>query len=326
MALDATALPPRPAHPLTVAVSDCLTGAAVRYDGGNKYSALCHVELAGLFELRGICPELAIGLGVPRAPIRLVGSGGAPRARGVADPRVDVTDALRTFAARTVPELADVYGYIFMHDSPSCGLHGIDVFDDAGSVAGSRGRGVFAAAIVDALPDLPVADCARLDDAAVRDSFVTRVFAFAHWRALVACGFNSARLVAFGSAYKYLLMAHSVDHYQHAGRLLADLSGDVHVRAGAYFRTLMDGLARPATPGGHANVLQHLAGYLERDVDAAERRRLTEAIDAYRRGGHPLEVPLALLAVQLRRVGNAYALDQIYFEPYPRRHAAIAAS
>lgn len=327
MAHDRAALPPRPPPPLPVAVSDCLTGAAVRYDGGHKREALCHSELAGLFELRGICPELAIGMGVPRAPIRLVGDVSAPRARGVSDPRIDVTDALREFAQRTVPALADVCGYIFMQDSPSCGLHGVDVYSDANLPPSRSGRGVFAAEIVSAMPNLPVEESGRLDDPIVRESFVARVFALAHWRALVADGLTPARLIAFGSAYKYLLMAHSVSHYQQAGRLLADLSGevrgsakvrgsaDLRARADAYVRVLMGGLAQPATRGGHANVLQHLSGYVTGELDAALRRQLVEVIDGYRRGETPLAAPLALLRQHLQRGSHAYALAQVYLDP-----------
>jgi uncharacterized protein YbgA (DUF1722 family)/uncharacterized protein YbbK (DUF523 family) len=323
LAHDRAALPPRPLPPLPVAVSDCLTGASVRYDGGHKREALCHSKLAGLFELRGICPELAIGMGVPRAPIRLVGDVSAPRARGVGDPRADVTDALRAFAQRTVPALADVCGYIFMQDSPSCGLHGVDVYGDANASPNHGGRGVFAAEIVSAMPDLPVEECGRLDDPAVRENFVTRVFAFAHWRAMAADGLTPARVIAFGSAYKYLLMAHSVAHYQQAGRLLADLSGRVRgsagvlMRAEAYVRVLMDGLAQPATRGGHANVLQHLSGYVTRDLDAARRRQLADLIDSYRRGETPLATPLGLLRQHLQRGSHDYALGQIYLELIP---------
>ena len=114
-------LPGRPAPPLSVAVSDCLTGAEVRFDGGHKRSSLCHEQLAGLFEFHGICPELAIGMGVPRDPIRLVGEVQTPRARGVKDPNVDVTAPLQAYAHAVLPALADVCGYIFMKNSPISG-------------------------------------------------------------------------------------------------------------------------------------------------------------------------------------------------------------
>jgi uncharacterized protein YbgA (DUF1722 family)/uncharacterized protein YbbK (DUF523 family) len=309
-------LPPRPSPPLIVAVSDCLTGAEVRYDGGHKKSSLCHRELAGLFELRGVCPEVAIGMGVPRAPIRLVGTPERPAARGIEDPSVDVTDRLRAYAVAVAPGLADVDGYIFMKNSPSCGLRRVKIYDERGNPNG-QGRGVFAAAIVAARPELPVEESGRLDDAVLRENFVTRVFAHAHWRRVVAAGVTPATLIAFHSAYKYLLMAHSVARYRDAGKLLADLSTDVADRARTYAELLMNGLARPASRGGHANVLQHLQGYVKDALDSSGRQELAESIAAYRRGELPLLAPLTLLRHHLKRVGDGYALAQIYLEPHP---------
>ena len=315
MAHDGGVLPHRPSPPLIVAVSDCLTGSEVRYDGGHKRSSLCHEQLAGLFELRGICPELAIGMGVPRDPIRLVGDIAAPRARGVKDPTVDVTDSLR--AHKVLPSLADVCGYIFMKSSPTCGLYRVKVFGDAGQPPNGHGRGIFAAEIVEGRPELPVEESGRLEDPVLRENFVTRVFALAHWKRMVATGLTSARLIAFHSAYKYLLMAHSIVHYKEAGRLLSDLSGDLPTLADAYLLLLMRGLARPATRGGHANVLQHLQGYVKDELDSTTRQELAELIHSYRRGEIPLLAPMTLLRHHLRRAADSYALEQIYLEPHP---------
>jgi uncharacterized protein YbgA (DUF1722 family)/uncharacterized protein YbbK (DUF523 family) len=310
-------LPPRPAPPLTVAVSDCLTGSEVRFDGGHKRSSLPHDRLAGLFEWRGICPEVAIGMGVPRDPIRLVGDAAAPRARGIKDPSVDVTDALVAYARRVLPTLDDVAGYVFIKNSPTCGLYRVKVYARDGVAPKPAGRGIFAAAVVAARPELPVEESGRLEDPVLRENFVTRTFAFAHWQRCLADGLTAQRLIAFHSAYKYLLMAHSVTRYREVGRLLADLSGDLDATAADYIRLLMTGLAKPATRGGHANVLQHLQGYVKDALDSATRRELAHSIDSFRRGELPLLAPLTLLRHHLKRHADAYALGQIYLEPHP---------
>ncbi len=310
-------LPERPAAPLRVAVSDCLTGAEVRFDGGHKASSLCHEQLAGLFELRGICPELAIGMGVPRDPIRLVGELDAPRARGVKDSAVDVTAPLQAYARDVLPSLSDVCGYIFIKSSPTCGLYRVKVYGAPGTPPNPRGRGIFASEIVKARPELPVEESGRLEDPILRENFVTRVFAFGHWQRLVATGLTPARLIAFHSAYKFLLMAHSVTAYKEAGRMLSDVSGDLAKVAHAYLQILMRGLAKPATRGGHANVLQHLQGYVKDDMDSTTRQELAELILSFRRGEVPLLAPLSLLRHHLRRGADTYALEQIYLEPHP---------
>jgi uncharacterized protein YbgA (DUF1722 family) len=235
----------------------------------------------------------------------------------VKDPGLDVTDRLRAYAESLAPTLVNVAGFILMKSSPSCGLFRVKVYPRAGVAPLTSGRGIFAEAITRLRPELPVEDSGRLFDPVLCENFVTRTFAYAHWLAVRAAGLTAARLLAFHSAYKYLLMAHSVPAYREAGRLLADLSRDVESIASRYLAVLMTGLTRPATPGGHANVLQHLAGYVKTSLDTATRRELAEAIHAYRRGEAPLLAPLTLLKHHLRRFPDAYALEQIYLNPHP---------
>ena len=267
-------------------MSECLLGREVRYDGSGARSAYPHAALGGLFEYRGICPEVGIGLAVPRAPIRLVDDGGAVRVVGVREADRDFTDALTRYGRDQAEGLNDIAGYVFMRGSPSCGLFRVKVYHQVdGEVSGAPrrdGRGAYAAAITEALPDLPVEENGRLHDPLLRENFVTRTFAYAHWQALLRAGLTGGRLIEFHSRYKYLLMAHSVPHYQRTGKLLADLSGDLAGRAREYVRLLMAGLSQPAGRRGHANVLSHLQGYFARSMDAGERQELAELIHAYR--------------------------------------------
>lgn len=318
---DAGQLPPRPEPPLPVAISQCLLGSEVRYDGSGARSSFPHAALDGLFDYRGICPEVAIGLGTPREPIRLVGEVARPRVVGVKDPSLEVTADLARYGREQAALLGDVAGYVFMKGSPSCGLFRVKVYPEHnGQVTGApskQGRGAYAAAVVEARPNLPVEENGRLHDPVLRENFVTRTFAYAHWQALERAGLSAARLVAFHSRYKYLLMAHSVPHYQQAGRLLADLKKDLAGKAEAYIRVLMTGLAEPATRRGHANVLSHLQGYFTKHLDSAARQELDELVHGYRRGEQPLLAPIALLRHHLRRFPDEYVAHQVYLDPHP---------
>jgi len=314
-------LPERPGPPLPLAISECLLGSEVRYDGSGARSSFPHEALPGLYAFRGICPEVGIGMGVPRAPIRLVGTPADVAAVGVKAPDQDFTDALRHFGHETAGTLGDVCGYVFMKGSPSCGLFRVKVYPQHdGVVTGApdmRGRGVHAAAVTERLPNLPVEENGRLNDPVLRENFVTRTFAYAHWLAFVDSGLSAGGLVAFHSRYKYLLMAHSVPHYREAGRLLSNLKDDLDGRADAYVSVLMQGLARPASRKGHANVLSHLQGYLKRNLDAVSRQELDTLIGSYRRGEQPLLAPLALLKHHFRRFPDDYVLYQTYLDPHP---------
>ena len=107
---------------IKIGISSCLLGEEVRFNGGHKHSSICTKELAKYFKFKSVCPEMGIGLGVPRKPIRLVGETQQPRAVAVDDSTIDVTDKLKAFAKKTIPQLQDISGYIFIKGSPSCGV------------------------------------------------------------------------------------------------------------------------------------------------------------------------------------------------------------
>ena len=314
-------IPSRPEAPLTVGISQCLLGEEVRYDGSGARSSFPHAALAGLFEYVSFCPEVGIGMTVPRDPIRLVGTAEDYRVVGVKDPTIDKTDELRAYAAEQVRNFGDLAGYIFMHNSPSCGLMRGKIYPSRNAPAKREGRGIYAAEVTRQMPNLPVEDGGRLFDVVLRENFVTRTFAYAHWRR-VSEDLTPGKLVAFHSRYKYLLMAHSQTAYRETGRLLSNLKDDFEARAEAYIQLLMQGLTQPATRKGHANVLSHLQGYLKRRLDSESRQELDLLIDAYRLGEMPLLAPLTLLKHHFRRYPDDYVLQQSYLEPHPS-HAAL---
>ncbi len=316
MSSAALQLPARPEAPLPIGISQCLQGEAVRYDGSGARSSLPHAALQGLFTYHGYCPEVGIGLSVPREPIRLLGDKDAYRVVGVRDPGFDVTADLQAYARTQLPALAALAGYIFMHNSPSCGLNRVKVYPHAQAPAVREGTGMYAKTVTEALPELPVEDAGRLFDAVLRENFVTQVYAYAHWQR-VWPQIDAKRLLAFHSRYKYLLMAHDLGAYHRAGRLLSHLKGQFEATANEYIRVLMQGLRQVATRKGHANVLSHLQGYLKKHLDSASRVELALLIDAYRRGEQPLLAPLALLKHHFRRFPDEYVLNQTYFEPHP---------
>ena len=300
---------------MPVAISACLTGEAVRYDGSDAAADLPEAGLAAVFEYEPICPEVGIGLGVPRPPIRLVGEGGSLRAVGVDDPSLDVTGALRAFGRAQAARLDSVCGYIFMTRSPSCGLASVKVRSDVqGTPYRTDGRGLYAASLLAARSGLPAEENERLFDPEVRGGFIIRVLTYAHWRRLEADGLTAERLIEFHSRYKYLLMAHSVRHYREAGRLLSDLRGRVVAIGERYFGCLMDGLARPASRAGHANVLSHMQGHLKRRMSADEAAGLRCAIDRCRTGAASVAEACERLRCALNRHPDPYLRKQAYFE------------
>jgi uncharacterized protein YbgA (DUF1722 family)/uncharacterized protein YbbK (DUF523 family) len=304
---------------IRLGVSACLLGEEVRYDGGHKRDAFLTDTLGPFVEWVPVCPEVELGLGIPRPPIRLVGDPGAPRLV-VENTGEDLTGRMRQWARRRVTELAalGLHGYVLKKASPSCGLLRVRVYDEAGR-PGAVGRGLFAAALTEALPTLPVEEEGRLTDAGLRENFIERVFAAGRWQAFTASRPRARDLVAFHAAHKLAILAHSPRDYAALGRLVAGAgaraSGEVVERYGEAF---MRALAVRATRARHTNVLQHLAGFFKRQLTGDERAELAEVIEEYRRGLVPLVVPVTLVKHHVRRLGLAYLADQVYLSPHPR--------
>lgn len=226
-----------------VGVSACLLGEAVRYDGRHKHDAHVAEDLARHFELVAFCPEVAIGMGVPRPPIRLVGDPIAPRARGVEDPSMDVTAALTGYGERVARTIGGLSGYIFKKGSPSCGL-AVPVYPAAGGDAAfGTGTGLYAAAIRQLQPLLPVAEEDELADAALRAQFVLRVQVYHRWQCLRADGVTADALADFHGAHAHLVAIRDRQRHRRMERLVAARHGhDPEALADAYGGELMAAL------------------------------------------------------------------------------------
>ncbi|QPO18704.1 DUF1722 domain-containing protein [Pseudomonas sp. Y39-6] len=302
-----------------IGISACLLGENVRFNGGHKQSQLCSEVLAAYFDFVPLCPEVAIGLGIPRETIRLVGDAASPQAVGSVHRELNVTAPLGEYGEKMAAEHSDLCGYIFMQKSPSCGLERVKVYRENGAPVDGGGRGIYAQAFCARHPNLPVEEDGRLNDPVLRENFLTRVFVYASWQQLLGEGLSRHRLLAFHARYKYLLMAHSPAHYKSLGNLLGGMAKgeDLDALGSGYFSALMSGLRKCATRGTHTNVLQHISGYLKQAISADDKQEMQTVIGQYRQGIVPLVVPLTLLKHHFRLHPDRYIAQQAYLQPHP---------
>lgn len=174
----------RPPRKPRVGVSACLLGQAVRWDGGHRRDAWCVEVLGPLVEWVPVCPEVEVGMPVPRPPIQLAGRASAPRLLEVGGGE-DWTARMRALAEARVAalEALDLSGFVLKEGSPSCGLARVPVHGPRGGAPSLAGVGAFSRVLLERLPLLPVEEAARLRDRRVREAFVERIFAYGRWRA-----------------------------------------------------------------------------------------------------------------------------------------------
>jgi len=166
----------------TVGLSACLAGFKVRYDGADKRSSLCLNELSDVFNFVTFCPEVAAGFGTPRAPMQLEGNPQQPVLRYRAGGREDLTSKLQVSIEGELASFAHLDGFILVRNSPSCGVHRVKVFqqDDAELL---YGQGLFAAALRQRYPLLPIEEEQSLYDQQVRQRFIKQVELYGQQRA-----------------------------------------------------------------------------------------------------------------------------------------------
>lgn len=297
---------------IRVGVSSCLLGQKVRYDGGHKRSDFVADILGARVTFVPVCPEVELGLGTPRPTLRLIRRGDDVR-MVMADGH-DYSDAMRTFARRRVERLKDedLAGYVLKKDSPSCGLTRVKVYEETG-IPTKSGRGLYAEVLLERWPHLPVEEEGRLQDEGLRENFLERVSAYHQLQALFRGRWTIGQVVAFHTAHKLAVLAHTTDGYRKLGRLVADARAMERAAfREAYTAGLMQSMTLLATPKKHANVLMHMLGYFRGVIDAGDRDELLTAIDDYREGRIPRIVPLTLIRHHVRRCGVSYLAGQTY--------------
>jgi uncharacterized protein YbgA (DUF1722 family)/uncharacterized protein YbbK (DUF523 family) len=307
------------AAPVRVGISACLLGQEVRFDGGHKRDRYITDTLGKFFEWVPVCPEVEMGLTTPRETLRLVGEPEEPRLQFFKTGG-DITDRMQSWAKARLDALAelDLSGYILKSDSPSCGMEGVRVYRATG-MPSKDGVGIFARALMDRPPLLPVEEEGRLHDLPLRENFVERVFCYRRWQGLVGSGLTRGKLVAFHTAHKLLMLAHSPKHYTELGRLVANAKGlplkELETRYGELF---MAGLKVKATAKKHVNVMQHILGYLKKELGTQDKAELLSVIADYHQALVPLVVPLTLFKHHLARLPVPYIQDQVYLNPHPK--------
>ena len=299
-----------------IVFSQCLGFDACRYNGQAVVDKV--VELVKPYvEPITVCPEMAIGLGVPRHPIRLVESKDDVR---LFQPEtgLDCTDAMQTFTSSFLDSLPQIDAFILKYRSPSCGPNQVKVYNSTNPQAGHRkGAGMFGGAVVDRYPSLPVEDEGRLSNFDIRHHFLTAAFTHARFRRARQVG-TVHELVEFHAGHKLLLMAYHQEEMRALGRIVAGAKSlGIASAYDAYEQGLLRALRRAPRRTSAINVLQHGLGYVSEELAPKERAFFLEVLEQYRNQQVPLSVPASVLRSWILRFDVDYLADQVYFEPYP---------
>jgi len=301
-----------------IGISSCLLGNEVRWNAGHKLDKYLTRTLGKFVEYVAVCPEVEVGLGIPRESMRLVGDPDNPRLITFKS-KTDHTERMLAWAQKRVTELEkeDLCGFVFKSDSPSSGMIRVKVYNDKG-MPHKVGIGIFARAFMEHFPLIPVEDDGRLNDPLIRENFILQIFTMKRWRDNLNRKRTMGSLVDFHTRNKLLLLSHSQKHYRLLGKLVAD-GKKMPIKAlyDQYQQILMEALKLKTTIKKHGNVLQHLMGYFKKQLSPDEKQELLEVFEQYRNELVPLLVPITLINHYVRKYDQPYLKQQTYLNPHP---------
>ncbi len=305
--------------PIKVGISACLLGEKVRWDAGHKHDRYLTQVLGEYFSFVPVCPEIEVGMSVPRESVRLVGDPESPRMVGNKTFE-DWTERMNKYSSERTAKLTkeQLSGYVLKKDSPSCGMERVKVYGEKGQSA-RTGIGLYARALMERFPFLPVEEEGRLNDPRLRENFITRVFAYNRLLNLNAQRYSRGLMVQFHTVNKYLMLSHSQKHYSLLGKLVADVKKySPEEMRDEYGRLYMEGLSFKTTTRKNVNVLQHILGHLRDHLSSDERQNILNVISDYHKQLVPLVVPLTLLCHYVKMHDVEYIRDQVYLNPHPK--------
>jgi uncharacterized protein YbgA (DUF1722 family)/uncharacterized protein YbbK (DUF523 family) len=308
-----------------IVLSKCIEFEACRYNGAMIPSDAVKLLMPHV-EFLPVCPEVEIGLGIPRHPIRIIRKDKDLRLIQP-DTGKDVTGDMTSFVKRYLDGVKDVDGFVLKFRSPSCGMKDAKIYSGMEKSAPStRGGGFFGGAVIERFGGLAIEDEGRLKNFRIREHFLTRLFALASFREVEAKG-RMRDLVEFHTENKLMLMSYSQKHLKTLGRLVANPDKRPVGEVMKEYRTVLE-MALGTVPkcSSCINVLMHAMGYFSKQLSSKEKAFFLDSLTDFREQRIPLSVPVGILKSYVVRFEEPYLARQTFFEPYPEAMISVTDS
>lgn len=305
-------------HP-RVLISSCLLGENVRYNGKNKKNNWLKDQLGPWVQWHPLCPEVAMGLGVPREPIQLEegNSPGSPKLLSV-QTRKDLTSQagecflglIRSIVLSPPPLCA----MILKSESPSCALHSAAVFNLVSNTplampSQTNQAGLFARTALQTFPEIPAQEESELETPEQREQFVTQLFTY---NAFLLTQTLAEPLDKYHQKNRLLLMTFSPS----AERKLWKLAFQKN-QYKPYKLALCELLRQPLEVSKKANMMNHLLGELKDTIRSEQKKEVQSLIEDFQNSKLHYPIPLGLLRTLAERSGRQELVSQSVFEPFP---------
>lgn len=300
-----------------VVSSKCIEFEYCRYNGNIISSDIVRL-MKDYMEFKPVCPEVEIGLGVPRDPIRIIKQNSNLRLIQGSTGR-DITENMYNFSERFLDSLDEVDGFVLKYKSPSCGTKNTPYLASTqkGVAKVGKGPGLFGETVLKRFPRRPIENEGRLRNFRIREHFLTQLYTIARFRKVKHSG-SMRELIEFQSYNKFLLMAYNQEEMREMGRIVANPDKKAFTQIiDKYEHHLLNILATPPKYTSNINVLMHMLGYFSDDLSKEEKAYFLDELEKYRAGWIPLFVMTRILKSWIVRFDQPYLKNQTFFEIFP---------
>tara|TARA_Y100000590_G_scaffold468184_1_gene649896 strand:- start:1836 stop:2783 length:948 start_codon:yes stop_codon:yes gene_type:complete len=297
-----------------IIVSKCLEFDACRYDGQlikNKFIK----NLKKFIDFIPVCPEVEIGMGIPRDSIRIIKNN---RERLLFQPETgnDFSKKMDSFSKNFLNNLTDIDGFILKTNSPSCGVFSAKIYPKKfNSPPDSKGAGFFAEQILSLYPNHPIEEEKRLNNIFIREHFYTSIFTIADFKNVK--NFNT--LYSFHSKHKYLFMSYNQTLLTKMGDIAANRSKNKFPDVLKKYKNLLLILfTKKSRYPTNINTQMHVMGYFKDYLTSKEKKHFLNIIEEYRNKKLPISAVNGVLVSWINRFENKYLMNQSFFNPFPK--------
>lgn len=304
-----------------ILISSCILGNNVRYDGGNKLDTWITTKLGTYFEFVSVCPEVQMGMTVPREPVNLqLHKNGEIKMIGYKT-KTDYTPQAQSTSQDILDQKLDgICGAILQKKSPSCGVERVKLFNEKEEElytmkSTPKNRGIFASALMTHNPLLPVIDSGRFFDKDERENFLRRVMCYHRFSKLDG---SVRALMDFHARYKFLIMEHSQTQMKVLGNIAAQSSHDTSEAYAAYAELLFTTLSKIPTRKSRTNVFYHLIGFFKNELPHDEKMVIHQMIADYSASILPYLVPLKMLEYLIDKYQHGYLKNHYFLNQFPK--------
>ena len=295
-------------------ISKCLEFEACRYDGQiikNKYIE----KLKKFIDFEPICPEVEIGMGIPRDAIRIIEN---KNKRLLYQPETgkDFSKEMDSFSNNYLNKVKNIEGFILKTDSPSCGVYSAKIYPKKNDTpALKRDSGFFAAHVLALFPNYPIEEEKRLNNIFIREHFYTSIFTLADFRSVI----DIHTLYKFHTKHKYLFMSYNQTLMRKMGKIAANKTNQkIQKVISQYYDYLLILLSKKARHPSNINTQMHVMGYFKKSLNSKEKKHFLDTLELYRNKKIPISVVNSILYSWIIRFENEYLMKQSFFSPFPK--------